>query len=103
MGQPTNHLNLQLPPNLYCIDITTIDVATLQGISTLTPCRSLRQFHWRSNVFYQMEEECRIIGMFLESAGSSLVDLSLTFNVDVLSNNIRIRKPPSEVAIQTLP
>ncbi|KAJ3872740.1 hypothetical protein F5051DRAFT_146725 [Lentinula edodes] len=100
MGQPTNHLNLQLPPNLYCIDITTIDVATLQGISTLTPCRSLRQFHWRSNVFYQMEEECRIIGMFLESAGSSLVDLSLTFNVDVLSNNIRIRKPPSEVAIQ---
>ncbi|KAJ4490491.1 hypothetical protein J3R30DRAFT_90795 [Lentinula aciculospora] len=99
MGQLAKNPSLQLPNNLRSIDITTLDVATLGALSILNPCPSLRQFRWRSNAFYQLEKECYIVGKFLESAGSSLVELSLVFNVDVLSNDIRIRKPTSEVAI----
>ncbi|KAJ3746291.1 hypothetical protein DFH05DRAFT_930862 [Lentinula detonsa] len=95
-----NPTSLQLPKRLYAIDITTVDQATFQGLSIITPCPSLRQFCWRSNVFYELEDECRNVGEFLEATGSSLVELSLIFNVDMLSNDIRIRQPTNKVAIQ---
>ncbi|KAJ3994554.1 hypothetical protein F5050DRAFT_1835469 [Lentinula boryana] len=95
-----NPTSLQLPKRLYAIDITTVDQATFQGLSIITPCPSLRQFCWRSNVFYELAEECRNVGKFLEAAGSSLVELSLIFNVDMLSNDIRIRQPTNKIALQ---
>ncbi|KAJ3837251.1 hypothetical protein F5878DRAFT_622909 [Lentinula raphanica] len=92
--------NLQLPKTLYSIEIRTEDISTLRGLATITPCPSLRRFRWRSNVFYHLEEECAIVGKFLAAAGSSLVELSLEFGVDTMSNDIRVRKPAQEVAIQ---
>ena len=85
---------LQLPSNLHSIEVTTVDITSVGAISVLTPCPSLRQFQWRSYAVYRLEEaECRAVGELLASAGSALVDLSLTFDVDSLSSGIRIRHP----------
>ncbi|KIK55656.1 hypothetical protein GYMLUDRAFT_834180 [Collybiopsis luxurians FD-317 M1] len=100
-SEPVKKQGLQLPSNLYSIEVTTVDIASVKAISVLCPCPSLRQFSWRSHAFYRLEEvECRAVGELLASAGSSLVNLSLTFDVDSLSNDITIRKPTLNVAIR---
>ncbi|KAF5366354.1 hypothetical protein D9757_011458 [Collybiopsis confluens] len=96
----TKKPGFQLPPNLHSVQVASLDKAALGAVAALTPCPSLRHFHWRSYEFYHLEEtEFCIIGDFIASAGSSLVNLSLTFDVDSLSNDIKVRKPSFDVAV----